>query len=112
MQEKNYPKTLIMHLKDVKKYEVEEIESGIYYINGDNILMQIIVIRQLSKAENLWLRSLTNELVSEQEAEKLFREYQKHKSDKLYESVMDIIVRANGYESNDYCKKHAVTRHV
>lgn len=57
--------------------------------------MQLIVIRELSKAENLWLCSLTDEIADEQEAENLVREYQKHKRNKLYESVMNIIVRAN-----------------
>ena len=50
---------------------------------------------QLSKTENLWLSHLTNQLDGEPDAELLVAEYQKHTKDKLYQSVMDIIVRAN-----------------
>ena len=70
-------------------------DEGIYYITGDYIPIQILVTRQLSKTENLWLSHLTNQLDGEPDAELLVAEYQKHTKDKLYQSVMDIIVRAN-----------------
>lgn len=92
---KEYPRAFVSHLKEVRGYEVEQIERGIYRIRGDIISMQLIVIKELSKTKNLWLHSLTNELTGAKEAENLIQEYQKYKSNKLYESVMDIIVRAN-----------------
>lgn len=64
-------------------------------MTGDFIPIQIIVTKKLSKEENLWLASLTDHLDSEAEAEKLVTEYRNHTTNKLYQSVMDIIVRAN-----------------
>ena len=64
-------------------------------VNNNYIPIQILVTRQLSKTENLWLSHLTNQLDGEPDAELLVEEYQKHTKDKLYQSVMDIIVRAN-----------------
>ena len=57
--------------------------------------MQLIVTSQLSKQNNFWLRSLTNDLKEREEAEEIVREYQKHEGNQLYHSVMDIIVHAN-----------------
>lgn len=46
----------------------------------------------------MWLRSLTDEMADREETRQLVKEYEKHKDNKLYESVMDIIVRANQEE--------------
>ena len=62
---------------------------------GDTLPIQIIVTGELSKKESLWLRNLTNQLKSTKDAEELIEDYKKHKKNTLYESVMDIIVRAN-----------------
>ena len=69
--------------------------TGIYYVIGDTLPIQIIVTGELSKKESLWLRNLTNQLKSTKDAEELIEDYKKHKKNTLYESVMDIIVRAN-----------------
>ena len=97
---KRYPGKLIEHLKKERGYRIEEQEKGIYYIvKGSEILpTQIIVTSRVSEEENLWLRSLTNKLENKEEVQRLIDEYQKHRSNKLYESVMNIIVKANYQE--------------
>ena len=83
------------YLEEKRNYQIQKADESIYYITGDYIPIQILVTRQLSKTENLWLSHLTNQLDGEPDAELLVEEYQKHTKDKLYQSVMDIIVRAN-----------------
>ena len=90
-----YPRKLIRHLKDVKKYQVEMMEPGIYYIKGDVIGIQIIVTRKLTDTENLWLKSLTNKLDKTENAKKLMEEYRNHRDNNLYKSVIETIMRAN-----------------
>lgn len=85
---RNYPRKVMRHLR------LEKQESGIYYICGDVFGMQFIVTSELEEG-NLWLKNLTNDLAERETAEKLLKEYGKHKKDELYRSVMDIIVRAN-----------------
>ncbi|MDE6606166.1 MAG: 3-isopropylmalate dehydrogenase [Lachnospiraceae bacterium] len=92
---KKHPKSLFGHLKAMHKYEIEKIESGIYLLYGDVFPIQIIVTKELSAKENLWLHSLTDEIKSKREAEELVRIYEKHQKNTLYESVMDVIVKAN-----------------
>lgn len=90
----SYPEKLINHLREIGNYSIIETEKGIYYLYGDKMPMQLIVTKELSE-ENLWLKSLTNHLTGTETADNLLREYGHHKEDKLYKSVMDMIVRAN-----------------
>ena len=60
-----------------------------------DIPVQLILLHQLSREKNLWLRSIGGRLSGWQEAEELIQEYKKHKKDERYRSVMDLIVRVN-----------------
>ena len=85
----------MQHLKTKRNYQVERVESGIYYIVGDSIPIQVIVTKELTESENLWMKSLTNALKQKETAEKLLEDYSKHQKNALYRSVMELIVRAN-----------------
>lgn len=89
------PKKLFRHLREERKYYIKRNNSGIYYVTGDKIPIQIIVTKELSRMENLWLGSLTNQLKDTADAEALIRNYEKNESNHLYKSVMNIIVEAN-----------------
>ena len=90
-----YPRKLIAHLRRKRGYEVKRIEPGIYRVKGDMVPIQILVTRRMSSEKNLWLRNLTDHIQSTEEAKRLLEEYKKHKTDKLYESVVNIIMNAN-----------------
>ena len=90
-----YPRELIRHLREVRGYEVENTEDGIYSVTGDKIPIQILVTRQLSRKENLWLRSLTNKLDTRENAKQLVEDYVEHKKNKLHKAVIETIMRAN-----------------
>ena len=49
----------------------------------------------MSDSENLWLKSLTNELNKIESAKKLMEDYKNHTDNNLYKSVMETIMRAN-----------------
>ena len=90
-----YPKKLLQYLQKEKDLEITKTEEGIYYIKGWDIPVQLILLHQLSREKNLWLRSIGGRLSGWQEAEELIQEYKKHKKDERYRSVMDLIVRVN-----------------
>lgn len=91
----HYPRKLFRHLTHVRKYQLIPREPGIYEIAGDAIPIQIIVTAQLSRKENLWLKSLTNHLQDVEDAKELLKSYNQNKENKLYESVIDIVLNAN-----------------
>lgn len=64
-------------------------------IELEQFTIQILVCSALSEETNLWLRNLTNKIKETASVEKLARAYEKHKENKLYSSVMDILIRAN-----------------
>ena len=90
-----YPQKLLHHLTKDMNCTVRKAEKGIYYVEGAPIPIQIIVTRKLSEAENLWLKSLTNHLQKTETVKQLFQEYNKHKGNVLYESVLSMIIGAN-----------------
>lgn len=90
-----YPCRLAEHLIQERGYDIIWKEPGIYYINGAPVPIQLIVTGQLSKKDNLWLGSLTNQLEKRTDAEELIHTYQENKDNKLYRSLMNIIVHAN-----------------
>ena len=57
--------------------------------------MQLILTKELSETQNLWLKSLTDELEEIETVKHLLEQYGKHKGNILYKSVMNLIVRAN-----------------
>ena len=104
---RKYPRKLLRHLELERGFAIQKIESGIYYIVGDAIPIQFIVANKLSQTENLWLKGLTNQLHNYELTAALTRDYYEHKQNTLYESVMDIIMRANKKqfeEANNMCE--------
>lgn len=73
----------------------KKMEEGIYYVTGSKIPIQVIVTEQLSKKKNLWLRSLTDRIKDKEDMKRLLNEYREKQKNPLYESVMQMIVRAN-----------------
>lgn len=90
-----YPRDLIQHLKTERHISVTKQSEGIYYIEDSIFPIQIIVTSQLPEDTNLWLKNLTNKLNKKSIAQKLVSIYSQHSKERLYKSVMNIIVRAN-----------------
>ena len=94
------------HLRGERGYRIEG-KKGIYIVYGDFFPMQIIVTSRLSKSENFWLRYLTDDLQSVEEANNILDKYEGHQKENLYKSVMNIIVNANKgvfKEAKDVCE--------
>ena len=91
----HYPRKMLEHLKKNRHFSIEKKDEGLYYIVGDILAIQLIMVPELSEEHNLWLHSLTNKIKTHQMAEKLICAYSGHKQEQLYESVMNIIVNSN-----------------
>ena len=89
---------LIEHLEHVRGFLIKKEETGIYYVYGDIMPIQIITTKYLSPAKNLWLRSLTDSLADKAIVQKLIKEYEKNRENTLYSSMMNVIVQANEAE--------------
>ena len=94
----HYPVKMLQKLEYDKKLSIKNIESGIYYLLGDSIPIQLIVIPKLSKENNYWLNNLRNDLKSGGEIRNFIEQYGKNKDSKLYQALADTIMRANWKE--------------
>ena len=67
--------------------------SGIYYLEGMIIPMQLIVASQLDPTEYLWLRSILLPLKTRQELQKIYTSYDQHRANNFYEKAMNFITK-------------------
>ena len=90
-----FPRKLLKHLEKVRRMSVREVEKGIYYLEGDPIPIQLLIVPLLSKENNYWLQHLRGNLRRGREIEELMERYEEHSHSRWYQSAMDLIVRAN-----------------
>jgi hypothetical protein len=89
-----YPQKLFDHLQHERKYTVVENSPGIYTVNGDVLPIQIIDSRRLSAEDNLWLRTLSNDLEYKAVME-IGREVSLQGEYARLGAFLDAIIRAN-----------------
>ena len=89
-----FPRNLFRHLEGRQKYQIIHCDKGIYEVLGADFPVQIILATELEWDENKWLKSLSTQL-ERKKAEEITEEYNRNKKNPLYESVMDIVVKAN-----------------
>lgn len=94
----HYPRTTLNKLERDRCIAVEVVDDGIYYLLGDAIPIQLIVVPALSKENNYWLNNLRNDLKSGGEIRRFIELYEKNKNSKLYQALADTIMRANWKE--------------
>lgn len=91
----HYPRGMIRYLTEQYGITVNEEFPGIYYVNGLLFPMQILVNKELSKEENIWLSRLRCDLKVEEDIEPLAKAYDGKQKNPMYAAVMDLIIRAN-----------------
>lgn len=91
----HYPRSLHVFLEKAYGVHMEEEAPGIYYIKGLLFPLQILVIRELSKEDNIWLSRLRSGLKPDEDIEVLMKEYKGKEQNPLYKTAMDLILRAN-----------------
>ena len=91
----HYPRRLAQHLEKTRGWQIVPQETGIYYVLGDLMPIQLIIVPELTDEKNLWLHGLTNRIAASETATQLINEYEEHRQNRLYESVMEIVVQSN-----------------
>ena len=97
----HYPRAMLQKLERDRKITAENIEDGIYYLLGDAIPMQLIIVPRLSKQNNYWLNNLRNDLKAGGEIRNFIERYGENKNSKLYQALADTIMRANWEEMKE-----------
>lgn len=88
---------------------VEQEDSGIYYLIGDAIPIQLVIVPKLSKEHNYWLNNLRNDLKAGSEIKKITESGSKSGSGSKFQEVFDL---ADNYTlSDDTFDNHILDRH-
>jgi predicted transposase/invertase (TIGR01784 family) len=78
----------------IRRYEVKESVPGIYTVKGDYLPIQIIETKKLSGEENLWLKSLSNDLESSA-AKAILKVGKEMIREAQLSAYLDVLLRAN-----------------
>ena len=62
--ESRSPRKLLLYLKNLPNYHIEETQNGVYTVSGGVVPIQIVNSRKLSDEDNFWLKNLDDRLGS------------------------------------------------
>ena len=91
----HYPIAMLRRLEGDRNIRIEQVEAGIYYLKGDFLPIQLIIIPQLSVESNYWMNHLRRNLKSSDDIRDFLERYEKRKNSKLHQALADVVVRAN-----------------
>jgi predicted transposase YdaD len=81
-------------LTEVRKYQVVEVEQGIYEVRGDYLPIQLIETKKLSRENNQWLKDLARDLERE-EMRSMIQEGEWKGKETPLDAYLDALIRAN-----------------
>ena len=90
-----YPRKLMKHLREERKLSVEKISPGVYHINKETFVAQIIVTKELPPEDNLYLHFLTDRMWNGTLAERLADDYKEHQEQDIYRRYLHQITNAD-----------------
>lgn len=97
----HYPRKLMKHLREQKELTIAKAFPRVYYVNKETFTTQIIVTKELSPKDNLYLRCLTNNLEDADLANRLANDYKQHQEQDIYIKYMHQIATANINKKGD-----------
>ena len=89
-----FPREAVKSLKHEHGFSVQDLDNGIYYIEGGIVPIQILESKRLSKHDNLFLRNLRSNLSAEDMLNTL-QSYQEHRPLDGKNVFLDRLIRAN-----------------
>jgi hypothetical protein len=92
--ESRHPRKLLDYLTSARGYTINETSPGIHKVLGDYVPIQVIETKKLSEKENLWLKSLRNDL-EVHNMDVILEEGRKRRRGKEVDAYLDVILRAN-----------------
>ncbi|MDR2116134.1 MAG: hypothetical protein LBP87_07120 [Planctomycetaceae bacterium] len=87
-----HPRELLKYLKN--QFGITSIQRGIYILEHDTIPTQVIVSKELSEDENLWLTNLNQNLTIDR-LDHVTNEIDEYKNDAAVRAYIDVVIGAN-----------------
>lgn len=87
--------TARINLRYERKSSVAKVSPGVYHINKETFIAQIIVTKELPPEDNLYLRFLTDRVWNGTLAERLADDYKEHQEEDIYSRYLHQIANAD-----------------
>ena len=91
----HYPVEMLQRIREERGITVKQTGEGIYYLEGDALPIQLLIIPELSKKDNYWLSMLRKDLEEGGEIDEFVEKYDRVGDSKLHEALADAVMRAN-----------------
>ena len=91
----HYPVEMLKKLEKERGITAKKVYDGIYYLVGDIIPIQLILIPELSSKDNYWMNLLRKDLKAGSEIDEFVMKYDSMEPSKLHEALADAVMRAN-----------------
>lgn len=91
----HYPVEMLKKLEKERGIIAKKVYEGIYYLVGDVIPIQLILIPELSSKDNYWMKLLRKDLKAGSEIDEFVMKYDSMEPSKLHEALADAVMRAN-----------------
>lgn len=91
----HYPIEMLQRIREERGITVKQTGEGIYYLEGDALPIQLLIIPELSKKDNYWLSMLRKDLEEGGEIDEFVEKYDRAGDSKLHEALADAVMRAN-----------------
>ncbi len=95
MVSNSYPASMVRHIERVQNVRIRAHSQGIYYIEGEDVLTQLIVVDNLPEKVNRFVRLLSKKLNVKREIAELFEDYAKEAKNNEYEILVDLITEVH-----------------
>lgn len=86
---------MLQRIREERGITVKQTGEGIYYLEGDALPIQLLIIPELSKKDNYWLSMLRKDLEEGGEIDEFVEKYDRAGDSKLHEALADAVMRAN-----------------
>ena len=91
----HYPVEMLQRIREERGITVKKTGEDIYYLEGDALPIQLLIIPELSKKDNYWLSMLRKDLEEGGEIDEFVEKYDRAGDSKLHEALADAVMRAN-----------------
>lgn len=95
----HFPAKMIEHIDQRFNIIPKPYAPGIYHLAGGLFPIQLVITKYLSQEDYYWLQNLRTALKAGGEIRRLIEYYDPNKHSELYQSVVNVILRANWKEA-------------
>ena len=95
MVSNSYPASMVGHIERVQHVRIRAQSQGIYYLEGEDILTQLIVVDDLPTEVNRFVRLLSKRLSVKEEIKELLKDYSDASKNNEYELLMNLVAEVH-----------------